>query len=364
MFVVHYNLKNTTRCGNLLNNTEMNTYLNINSVKMSLTRGQSAWNIRKIPSETQRSAFSSKRLLLADSTNFNHWLVGVVDGDGTFYFETTKENVWSFSFQINQSSANAQLLYFIKSALEVGQVTIDEKNEMALYRLRKKDLIISHVLPIFDTHPLLTRDKHFKYSLFRQAILISTDPSLSTQEKTQQILNLKLQYSNVPENYLSPVWSNVGSNLSEFKTEVIQIIHKSWLIGFTEAEGSFYIARKSKTRLVHAFEITQKGESVLMEGIALVLGLKVTEKRTHSTIVTTKQERIQFISDFFFKTMKGTKSLEYRIWARSFTKRSRGFDYLLDIRERMRKIRAIRLDKNLKKNPSENEGIVQSCMRM
>jgi len=328
---------------------EMNTYLKINSVKMSLTRGQSAWNTKKISSETQRSAFSSKRLLLADSINFNNWLVGIADGDGTFRFGTTKKNVWSFSFQINQSSANAQLLYFIKSALGVGQVTIDEKNERAIYRLRKKDLIISQVLPIFDTHPLLTKNKHFKYSLFRQAILTSIDPSLSAQEKTQQISNLDLQYLNVPKDYLSPVWSKVGPNLPEFKAEITQIIHKSWLVGFTEAEGSFYIVRKSKTQLVHAFEITQKDETVLMRGIALVLGLKVIDKRTHSTIITTKQERIQFISDFFFKTMKGTKSLEYRIWARSFTKRSRGFDYLFDIREKMRKIRSIRLGKNFKK---------------
>lgn len=316
---------------------------------MSLTRGQSAWDIKKIPSETQRSAFSSKRLLSADSTNFNYWLVGFTDGDGTFYFETTKKNVWSFSFQISQSSANTRVLYFIKSMLKVGQVTIDEKNETSLYRLRKKNLIVNHILPIFDMHPLLTRNKHFKYSLFRQAILTSIDPLLSTEEKNRQISNLKLQYGNVPKDYLSPVWSTVSSNLSEFKTEVIQIIHKSWLIGFIEAEGSFYLVRKSKNKLVHAFEITQKDEAVLMEGISLVLGLKVTEKRTYTTIVTTKQERIQFLSGFFFKTMKGMKSFDYRIWARSFTRRERGFDYLFSIREKMRKVRSIRLDKNFKK---------------
>lgn len=327
----------------------MNTYLSRNSVKMSLTRGQSAWDTKKIPSETQRSAFSSKRLLSADSTNFNYWLVGVTDGDGTFYFGTTKENVWNFSFQISQSSSNVRLLYFIKSMLKVGNVSIDEKNGRALFRLRKKDHIISQVLPIFDTHPLLTKNKHFKYSLFRQALLISIDSLLSAQEKNQQILNLKFQYSNVPEDYLSPAWSNVNLNLLKFKIEVTQIIHKSWLIGFTEAEGSFYIVKKSKDRFVHAFEITQKSEDVLMKGIALVLGLKVTKKQTYSTIVTTNQERIQFISDFFFKTMKGMKSLEYRIWARSFTKRKRGFDYLFGIQKKMRSIRSIRLDKNLKK---------------
>jgi hypothetical protein len=51
--------------------------------------------------------------------------------------------------------------------------------------------------------------------------------------------------------------------------------------------------------------------------------------------------------------MKGMKSLEYRIWARSFTK-SKNYvvherlEYLTKIRDQMRQIRSIRLDKNFK----------------
>ena len=68
---------------------------------MSSTWGQSAWILsrgiwtsstnRKNPSETQRNAFSSGNV--NDSTKFKEWLVGVTDGDGTFYFAKTKKDI-------------------------------------------------------------------------------------------------------------------------------------------------------------------------------------------------------------------------------------------------------------------------------
>ena len=57
--------------------------------------------------------------------------------------------------------------------------------------------------------------------------------------------------------YVSPAWgivNNIVSNTNEAKT----VMSKAWLIGFTEAEGSFYLVNKSKDRIVHGFEITQK----------------------------------------------------------------------------------------------------------
>lgn len=45
------------------------------------------------------------------------------------------------------------------------------------------------------------------------------------------------------------------------------------------------------------------------------------------------------------------KSLEYRIWARSFSKNNKNFESLSKVQNLMRNIRSIRMDKNyLKKN--------------
>ena len=117
-------LLNTTRCGKLLN-SEVNTHSSKykidkkNDVKKSLTWGQSAWiisilllpalswkyivkeiiyrvlflSIMNNPSETTRSAFQRGNTKYYASKEDYEWLVGVTDGDGTFYFAITPKGV-------------------------------------------------------------------------------------------------------------------------------------------------------------------------------------------------------------------------------------------------------------------------------
>ena len=230
---------------------------NLNSVKMSLTRGQSAWAIRS--SETQRSAFSSGNLLKKND-NFNYWLVGIVDGDGTFSFYKSKKKSWVFCFQVGQSSYNLRLLYYIKQNLQIGSITVDTKNSAAVYRVRNKKHIVEHIIPLFDTYFLLTQ-KHFKYIIFKKALLISTNSNLSFEEKNIMITRLKKLQSLVPKNYKSPAWVYNETFLSS-KEVAEKIINKFWLIGFVEAEGSFYLVKKSPNRVVHAFELTRRASGV------------------------------------------------------------------------------------------------------
>lgn len=325
-------------------NTYLSTIKSLDSVKMSLTRGQSAW--AKSPSETQRSAFSSG-CRLSNGTDFNNWLVGMTDGDGTFHFSRRKKNTWTFTFKISQSSYNLRCLFFIKSNLGVGSIIITKNDSMAIYKVRKQEHLINNIIPIFNKHPLLTH-KYHKYFFFKEALQISNRSDLSMEEKDRLILELKLQSEKPLSDRISTAWNTTRHDLKS-KEDATKVMHKFWLVGFTEAEGSFYIVKKDSNRLVHCFEITQKHDLIVLTAIALIFDLKVTKKKTYLTVVTVKQKAIKVIIDFFFKTMKGMKSLEYRLWARSFNKRKRGFEYLSKMRDRMRKIRSIRYDKNFKR---------------
>ena len=209
----------------------MNTHLTIlNDVKMSSICGQSAWvfivklipngfrviqslilnqingpfgnAVKQNPSETTRSAFYNGAV--KNSTEFNEWLVGVTDGDGTFHFRKTKKGVWSFTFKIGQSNYNLRLLYYIKSKLAVGSVSVpDSKDNTAEFRIRNYQHIIQHILPIFDNYPLLT-SKHFHYNLFKDAILIMANPSLSKEQKDNLITNIKFKSElGIPTAYCS-----------------------------------------------------------------------------------------------------------------------------------------------------------------
>lgn len=371
LFVRLINLLNTTRCGKL-HYSEMNTHsTSPNDVKMSSICGQSAWvfNMMLIPagvrlkplflskisassgelenpSETKRSAFYNGAI--KNSTEFKEWLVGLTDGDGTFHFRKTNKGVWSFTFKIGQSNYNLRLLYFIKSKLAVGSVSVpDSKDNTAEFRIRNYQHINQYILPIFDKHPLLT-SKHFHYNLFKEAILIMANPSLSKEQKDQLITEIKIKSQlGIPADYISPAWQIINNTVNNIQ-DAMKVMSKSWVIGFTEAEGSFYIVKKGPKRLVHAFEITQKLDVIVLEAIAMILQLKVTNKKTYSTVVATGSNDIKFIVKYYFKTMKGMKSLEYRIWARSFSKEKKDFDYMTNIQNLMRNIRSIRLDKNFK----------------
>ena len=81
-----------------------------------------------------------------------------------------------------------------------------------------------------------------------------------------------------------------------------------------EAEASFYLVSKDPTRITHGFEITQKLDKIVLVAISFILGgLKVTTKQTYFTVGTTQIKDISKIIDFYHSTMKGMKSLEYRI---------------------------------------------------
>ena len=242
--MIKKNSLNATRCGNLLN-LEMDTFLvnSIKSVKTSLARVQPAWVNN--PSETQRSVFSTLQKLPLN-LDFFQWLVGVVDGNGDFSFNCYN-NSWQFYFKISQSSYNRRLLYFIKSNLRVGKVTVVEKNNAAHYRVRDSQILMEQILSICEEYPLLTY-KSLLFDLFKKALLIK----LSKPDNWfNQIKELKIEYNKIkilsrdcksnelPKSIKSPVWKTVSDYSSEH--QVKRIMTKAWLVGFIEAEGSFYI---------------------------------------------------------------------------------------------------------------------------
>lgn len=83
-----------------------------------------------------------------------------------------------------------------------------------------------------------------------------------------------------------------------------------------------------------------------MQRIAKIMNLHFTSSPNLHTVTRSNQEQIRFIIDYFFKTMKGMKSLEYRIWARSFLKVNKSIETMEKYQKMMRDIRSIRHDKN------------------
>ena len=279
-----------------------------------------------------------RNLFKEDKEVFYQWLVGFTDGDGTFSI-VRQNNRWSLTFKVSQSTYNLRLLYFIKKELGVGSIYIEGNGLHAHLRIRDRKVLESVIFPIFDKYPLLT-SKYYNYLKFKEVYNILINDSLTQLEKDHMIFNLREQKASI--DYMSPAWEVINNNVSN-TTDAMKVVSKAWLIGFTEAEGSFYLVSKSYDRLVHAFEITQKLDKIVLEAIKHILGIPtqvVWKKSGYYSIVTTNSRAIENIIVFYRNTMKGMKSAEYRIWARAYAKHKGDFNSLIKIREIMIKMRS------------------------
>jgi len=273
---------------------------------------------------------------------FYQWLVGFTDGDGSFSVIRQK-NSWSLVYKLGQSTYNLRVLHFIKKQLGVGRIYIEKNGKIAHFRIRDFNTITKIIIPIFDKYPLLT-SKSFKYTIFKNAHIILDNKFLTTVEKNTLITDLINK--NIPQNYIAPAFSCEKLNIKNLNFEIAnKIMSKSWLIGFTEAEGSFTACggvQTDKSRLVHGFEITQKLDEIVLLCIKHLLHIKTKvqfKKAGYYSLSTTNSRAIENIILYFKDTMKGMKSVEYRIWTRSYVKHKGDFRNLNKIWNNVRIMR-------------------------
>ncbi len=267
---------------------------------------------------------------------FEQWLVGFTDGDGNFHI-THQGDKWGLSYKLTQSRYNLRVLHYIKKQLGVGSITKD--GTKAQFFIRDRKTIETVLVPILDKYPLLTT-KYFDFVKFKKALTILNNVNLSKQDKSVKLLAIK--NSKVSNDYKSPAWNNTNLPLVNVNS-VKDVMSKSWLVGFIEAEGSFYLVSKDSNRIVHGFGLTQKLDKLVLQGIAYMLhintNIRYKELHNYYILDTTNSRAIENIILFFKDTMKGIKSLEYKIWARAYTKNKGDFNKLLNIRNIIRKLR-------------------------
>lgn len=206
-----------------------------------------------------------------------------------------------------------------------------------LLEIEKK--LANVIFPIFDKYTLLI-SKLFDYIKLRKAYDILENANISKNEKDLFLLELKNDI--IPANYISNAWNKTILPFDNVQ-DVYYVMTKPWVVGFIEAEGSFYLVSKDKTRIVHGFGISQKLDPIVLESIRRILHIPIAVrfKSNHNYYLldTTNSRAIENIIQYFHKTMKGMKSVEYRIWARSYAKHKGDFSKLSNIRDVIRKLK-------------------------
>jgi len=202
--------------------------------------------------------------------------------------------------------------------LKCGSITPQNKEGTLLqYRIRDKKILSKVIIPIFEIYFLRTT-KVYSYDLFKKVLYSNC-----------------FHYSSSLKNLLN---TKASANFEPFK----DIPSKNWVIGFTEAEGSFFLTNKGKGRYVHSFGITQKLDKHILEYLQKLFHIECNIKFNKNkawVLETTNSQCIEFIIDYFKDYLIGVKRIEYEIWARFYRKYKYNYAALQKVQSFMRKIR-------------------------
>lgn len=249
-------------------------------------------------------------------------------------------------YELSQSRFNLRPLYYIKTQLGVGSVTKD--NTKGQFCIKDRKVIEEILLPVFEKYPLLT-SKYFDYLRFKKALTVLNDLDLTKKEKDVKLLNLK--NLELPYGYKSPVWKNVSLPLTKKKNLALvkTVISKAWLVGFFEAKGEFYFKNNDiylHDPIKHGIFIIHLSDLEVLQAIGIILDIpnpvKDLKLCNHYVLNTTHSRAIQNIIVYFKGTMIGTKSLEYKLWARSHNRNKGDREKLSNLGVRLAKLQRIR----------------------
>lgn len=270
-----------------------------------------------------------KRLLYTGQKRDLYWLAGFTDGDGclSVYKEKKYPDNLRHEFSIGLEIADIRLLYKIKSLLDCG--TVRKYNNVAVFKIKKIHHILYIILPIFDKYPLLTEKKRSSYLNFRNTFLskVLNSKRATTEDKNYCGDLLK----NTPDNLYKLPINDLLLNLSREDPEYFD----NWIVGFTEAEGSFYFVKdpnNSQSNLRAEFRLSQNDNILLLNQIRNRLNLKrevslTTNSKNHyyiiATSIQTLKNVIKFFSNPFRVKLKGKKNLNYLLWLKGIKSISR-----------------------------------------
>lgn len=157
-----------------------------------------------------------------DKEHFKAWLSGFVVGDG--YFGIKKNMLHSFNILVK--ILDKLILENIKYNLELeNKIYEDNNNNKVQLHVERLNIIVNKIIPLFKEYPLLS-NKFYSFEQWAKSaeiIYYNKDKSLANKFIFDGNLNKNLVLSNTKIPF--------------------EIINKSFILGFIEAEGVFSIGK-------------------------------------------------------------------------------------------------------------------------
>jgi len=272
---------------------------------------------------------------LRSRPEFYEWFCGFTDGEGNFYFgRKGSTNFYQFFFQIQLHIDDFHALVYIRDILGFGKAF--EYKNTCIFRVSNIE-DIKKIITIFEQYTL-NSTKLLNFISFKKAFELYINSS-KTPDLIQQLEEIK---------------SGVNSKRTDYKLPANHEyrITNYWLLGFIEADGSFFIKSKELSLI---FNISQSFvDSGLLKAIQVFLlqlgdpGLnKLDKANPRVRLVTSKEEygnkqlcqiivnRHDFIREALIPFLNSLnwqtkKKKDFEDWTSILMLRDKGFQYIDD----------------------------------
>jgi len=235
---------------------------------------------------------------------FIAFLVGLIDGDGYIRINKTTKGYISINLVITLHLNDISTLEYIYSVLKLGRLTKSKDiNRPTCQLVINKTDLQEVIFPLLKHHGIFflteTRRNQFDKAMF---IL---QKEIKLYEELDSSPSLISSMSVLPTTALEYV------NLSFFK---------NWIVGFTNAEGSFFI----KSNNDGCFQLKQRIHIELFESFKLIFNTERSisfEKEKYAQFSVSSKRDIQTVINYFsfsgLHPLIGLKSIQYFKWLTS-----------------------------------------------
>jgi hypothetical protein len=219
-----------------------------------------------------------------DLSSFYYWLIGFVEGDGSFI---VSKNGY-LEFKITQLSKDAQILFYIKKSLGFGSVSIQDK--------------------LNKTHHFRVRDK---FGLLKLINIFNGNLHLN-----KRIIQFKIWIEAYNKLY--------NTNILFVENNNIINLNNAWLCGFTDAEGCFTVSiikrSENHNQVFVRFILSQQNEFILFNLINNLLNGTISYLKSYNGYnLTVNLNNLDIVIKYFNKYSLLTKKLiSYKIWLKIY----------------------------------------------
>ena len=231
---------------------------------------------------------------------FLAFLVGLIDGDGYFQITRTSKGFIAIKLVISIHLNDISTLEYIQSVLKIGKITKYPNNASPSCKLIINKTDLQEVF-----FPLLLQYGIFFLTNIRRA---QFDLAMFIFKHDIKI------YDKIPVKYNIPINFELPKTALDY---VKLLFFKNWIIGFTIAEGSFFVKKNNEG----CFQLKQKVHELLFQAFKIVFetNRKIeTEKDLYNQFTVSSKADIQKVINFFsfsgFHPLIGLKNIQYLNW--------------------------------------------------